>query len=351
MIDTAKPEMLALARESRGLTQTQLATKAGLSQAAISKMESGMADLPDERLTQFAEILGYPKAFFYRTAQRVGYESPCFFHRKRQSMPIRKLREIEARINVQHLQVERLLQGVEIDTEVCFDRLDITEYGGSAEEIARLVRYRWRLPLGPIPNLVRAVEAAGGLVVRSSFGTRKLDAVSLWPRGSRPVFFINEEMPAERVRYSLAHEIGHVVMHTEPSQNQEREADRFAAELLMPEAEIRDDLRSVTLERLIPLKLYWRVSMAAIVKHAYSIEAITYNQYRRLNTVLSQMGYRTKEPHPLPPEEPSTIARIIELHLAQRGYTVAQLSELATATEKEFRAQFLNQRQHLRVVT
>src|SRR5918997_108703 len=117
------PEMLVLARESRGLNQTELHRKTGIPQAAISKYESGVAVVPDDRLEVIAEALGYPTRFFFRPDRVHGYGSSCFYHRKQQSLPVRKLREIQALVNVRRLQIEPLLRDVRIDTEIHFDRI------------------------------------------------------------------------------------------------------------------------------------------------------------------------------------------------------------------------------------
>ena len=90
--------------------------------------------------------------------------------------------------------------------------MDLAEFG-TPEKIATLVRQMWNLLPGPIGNLTRAIEAAGGLVLKCDFGTSKLDAFAQWPSGMPPLFFVNKSAPADRYRYTLAHEIGHIVMH------------------------------------------------------------------------------------------------------------------------------------------
>lgn len=351
MNQLGNPEMLIVARESRGLTQSQLASKASIPQSSISKFENGILELTGERLAKIAAALDYPVHFFFRSEQIYGFRSPCFYHRKRVSLPIHKLKEIQARMNVLRFQAMAILQGIEIETAIGFQRLDIDDYG-PPDRIAALVRANWHLPLGPVRNLVHAVEAAGGLVVRASLGTRKLDAVSHWAVGQRPLFFLNDDLPDERLRFTLAHEIGHVVMHATTTPDQEEEADRFAAEFLMPAEEVRPDLHDLTLARARELKPYWRVSMAAIIKRAYDLDQITYRQYRRLFTQLSQLGYRTNEPGQLPREEPSILNEAINVHLNDHGYSVSELARSAGVHEREFRTLFLpEERQRLTLVS
>jgi Zn-dependent peptidase ImmA (M78 family)/transcriptional regulator with XRE-family HTH domain len=347
----ANPEMLIVARESRGFTQTELASRASVPQSSISKFENGILELTGERLASIAAALDYPVHFFFRSDHIYGFRSPCFYHRKRVTLPIHKLKEIQARMNILRIQAMSILQGVEIETVNGFQRLDTDDYG-PPERIAALVRANWHLPMGPVRNLVHAVEAAGGLVVRASLGTRKLDAVSHWAVGQRPLFFLNDDLPDERLRFTLAHEIGHIVMHATTTPDQEDEADRFAAEFLMPAQEIRPDLHNLTLPRARELKPYWRVSMAAIIKRGYDLEQITNRQYRRLFMRLGQLGYRINEPGQLPREEPSVLNEAIHVHLRDHGYSVNELARSAGVHEHEFRMLFLPEEgQRLKLVS
>src|SRR5437764_1112106 len=106
--------MVTLARESRGFTQARLADATSLSQGYISKVEHGLTVPSEDRLRLIARALGYPVDFFFVGDRVYGAATTCIHHRKRQSMPILKLRQIHAQINVMRMQMARLLLGVEI---------------------------------------------------------------------------------------------------------------------------------------------------------------------------------------------------------------------------------------------
>lgn len=349
MGNPSNPEMLVLARESRGMTQTALAKKTKITQAAVSKYESGVLEVPSDRLEEIARVLEYPTAFFFRGDRRYGHGSPCLYHRKRQSLPLSKQREVQATLNVRRLEIARLLQGVEIDTEAGFVRMDIEDFD-SPEQVAQLVRKSWRLPLGPVQNLVSSIENAGGIVISGSFGTRKLDAISLRAPGQPPFFFVNKDIPGDRMRFTLAHEVGHVIMHTLPSVSQEREADLFAAELLMPAKEIKSDLASLTFQKLGPLKYHWKVAMSSLIRRAHTLNQITDRQYKRFMVQMSQMGIRLNEPYPISPEEPTVIRDVVDLHLRHYGYSTAELSQAVGLHDSEFCSLYLDQKPRLRLV-
>ena len=350
MAPSFNPQMLTLARESRGLTQGELARLLDVSQGKISKYESGILNMSLEDLKAAAKRLDYPLDFFAQQEPVRGAGSSCLYHRKRQSMPVQELRRMQAEINVIRLQVSRLLRGAEIETENKFYRMDIDDYENGAEEVARLVRRAWGLPLGPVGNLVSAVEDAGGIVFRYSFGTRKLDAISQWLPGMPPLFFVNADIPADRLRFTLAHEIGHVIMHRVPTENQEEEADRFAAEFLMPEAEIGPHLRPISVRKAAALKPYWKTAMSSIIKRSYDLGMIGEAYYKKLFTQLTRLGYRMNEPVTVPDEEPTTVREIVEVHLHDHKYSVPELSRLVRANEHHFRRLYLPEHQRLRLV-
>ena len=138
------------------------------------------------------------------------------------------------------MRVERLNRAFEQASPFRFKQFDLAEFENPAA-VARLVRGTWLMPPGPVRNVTESIEEAGGMVVFSDFGTRQIDAISEWVPGSRPLFLINSNasIPWDRMRLTLAHELGHVLMHTFPSPTMEEEANAFAAELLMPRKEIK----------------------------------------------------------------------------------------------------------------
>lgn len=285
----ANKEMLTLARESRGLTQGDLARKLDCTQGYISKLEHGLQPIPDDLLPDLADALGYPEAFFLQGDRVYGYGTPCLYHRKQKTIPALVLRQLQAIANVIRLQVRNLCRGVEFEISSDFPRLDIEDFK-SPESVADLARRYWALPMGPIPDLLALIEASGGMVIRVSFGTHQLDAVSVCAPGERPLFMVNADSPWDRVRFTLAHEIGHMIMHNTVGVDMEAEADQFAAEFLMPAEDIRPELDDVRLETLAILKRRWGVSMQALARRAFTLGTITRDQYRRTLPALAALA-------------------------------------------------------------
>jgi Zn-dependent peptidase ImmA (M78 family)/transcriptional regulator with XRE-family HTH domain len=335
------PEMLLLARELRELTQAELAERAGMTQGFLSQLEHGEKTPTPDRIEKLAQALSCPSEFFCQAERYSGFGLSLFYYRKRASAQVSHLRRLQAEANVRRILVGRLLRGFKLRTSQSFQRLDVDEHDGDAEKVAQFARAGWSMPVGPVRNLVAAIEAAGGLVFKFSFGTRDIDAMSQWPDDGLPLFFINSDAPADRVRFSLAHELGHVLMHRTPSDQMEVEADRFASEFLMPSRDIAPELTGLTLQRAAALKPAWRVSMAALVRRARDLGKIPELSYTNLFKRMSALGYRKQEPNPIGPEEPRLIPTLLEAYQAQNGFTVAEMARVSRVSEDDFAARFV----------
>lgn len=333
------PEMVALARESRGLTQREAARQLGISQGRLSKIEAGLAPTPDDVAARMVEVFRYPTRFFHLRDAILGPGTGEFFHRKRQAATARTLRQLHATLNVRMISIGKLLQAVEIERDD-IPRLDPDDW--SPSEIAEAVRAQWQLPSGPIPDLVRVIEDAGGIVVMSDFGTPLVDAVSRYVPGRPRVFFIDSTMPGDRQRLTLAHELGHVVMHQAPHPDMEAQAYEFAAELLMPARLIRPQFDRVSIPKLAAMKPYWKVSMAALLKRAADVGKVSPRMERYLWSQMSKAGYRTREPAELDiaREEPRLLQEILEVHRLELGYGLLELSELMGLVGDEAQATY-----------
>ena len=347
------PEMLVIARESRGLSQTDLARSIDLKQGSISKIESGVLRPSPEIIDRLAISLRYPSALFFQSDHVFGFNSTVFFHRKRQSLPDRTLRRLHAIMNLTRMRIKRLLHSTELSTTCQFQHVEPAEYGGNLDRIPQLVRTMWKLPAGPIRSMVEAIENAGGVVISFDFETRQADAISEWVPPNPPIFLINanSEITGDRLRMTLAHELGHIIMHRFPNSEMETEANAFAAEFLMPQKQIKSSLYGLTWAKLIDLKAHWKVSMAAIVQRAYELRTITAAQRQYQFTQLSMRGYKTREPEEtdVPFERPGLVNELIQAHTKQLGYSANDLAGLLLIEPEELRTSYL-EKDRLRLV-
>ncbi|HEX5496156.1 MAG TPA: ImmA/IrrE family metallo-endopeptidase [Mycobacteriales bacterium] len=309
-------EAIETARRARGLKQNQLADALNLGQGTLSRYESGLREPDEKTLGMLAGALGVTSEFLRRAGDTRGAMAVEAHMRRRATAKPTVWRRLEAKLNMYRMHSRYLLEEVSIRADQSvptFDPLD-----GSPPDAARLVRMQWRMPIGPVRHLTGWLESAGCLVLAEDFGTPRVDGLSQWI-DDHPVILLNDRSPTDRRRLTLAHELGHLVLHaTTIGTDLEQEADAFAAEFLMPAAVIRPELRNLSLGRLHDLKRAWGVSMQALIERAHDLNVITTTQRTNFYKTFSAKGWRTHEPvsDELTPEEPQLPTSITQALLA-----------------------------------
>lgn len=342
--------MLEVARAARGFTQGELATKAGVTQALISKLENGLTvDPTAETVAAISEALGFPPTLLYSEERPHGL--PPFHYRRRAKLGKKALSKIEADINIRRIHLTRLLKSYEAQSARDFPVVDLERHQWTPKDAAQHLRGHWLIPRGPIENLTRVAESAGAIIVQIDFGTSLLDALSFRLPGLPPLIFMNSTVPGDRYRFTLAHEIAHLVMHHHPESDEamEAQADEFAAELLMPAREIRPYLANPSLGKLARVKSYWKVSIKALIVQCARLKLITPRQYTGLNVNYSKAGYSKGEPFPIDLEKPSILSEAVRFHLEDLRYSVDEIASLLMLQPEEFLAMY-TERPRLRLV-
>lgn len=340
----ANGAMLRLARQRKGFHQTQAAERLGIEQPILSRMENGVAEIRDDVIIKASQVYEVPITFFSQT-QPV-YGPPVSVHpmyRRKADVTARELDAVVAELNIRVMHLRKLLEAAEVANSADIPKLDVNDYE-DPEEIAAVVRAHWKLLRGPIPDLTLLAERAGIFVIYSPLGGTSISGVTFAIPGMAPLVVLNSEQPADRQRYSLAHEIGHLVMHRLPSASMEEEANAFASALLMPADDIRPAFagRKVDLTTLAALKPEWRVSMQALLMRARGVGAISTNQAQYLWKQISARKYRLREPPELdfPPEKPTVVESIVKLHLEALGYSMSDLAAILHEFEPNIRTMY-----------
>ncbi|GHH57964.1 Zn-dependent peptidase ImmA (M78 family) [Streptomyces umbrinus] len=350
----AQPGMLVLARESRGLTQTEVATamtKASpggstpVSQGYVSRAEAGRLVVSDERLELYATALGYPPELLCLDPQVNGIGVGLVHHRKKASLSASALRRVHAHLALARLQLDGLTSAAALpEVSRRFFRVPLNDLI-TPKDAARRVRKAWGMVPGPVSDMVGVLENAGALIVTADLDSDLLDAVSQWDEDGQPLLLANTRAPGDRRRFSIAHELGHLVMHPEPGagSTQEKQADAFAAEFLMPASDIREAFSGgVNLARLADLKRIWGTSMGALLRRAQSLNAISEWQYRNLVIEMSALGYRTAEPVEVPPERPQRIPALVRTLLADHQMPLEDAAACAHLLPEDFQRLFID---------
>lgn len=316
-----QPTLLQWAREALGKTQSAFAKLVGVSQPTLSKFESGEKTPDEKHLRKMANACGYPEAFFFQPVGSIG--SGLAFHRKRASLTATERNRLEAEAKLRLLDVDKLLPLTNAP-----DGWPEGPFGNPVEAAAAL-RRAWNVAPGPIPDLSALLESHGVILLPFDFGTELLDGFFLPDASGRVAIALNTNanLPPDRRRFSLAHELGHALLHRDsfPEKELETEADTFASAFLAPATDIRGELvPPLTFTRMKNLKARWKMSMQSLVRRARDLGTIDEIQYKRTCIFLSTCGYRKREPPcGVLPERPSALSRAVAAFSAGRDPTEA----------------------------
>ncbi|NNB89655.1 XRE family transcriptional regulator [Corallococcus exiguus] len=348
------PEMFIRAREAAGLNQTELAKAIGVTQGTISKVETGQLPPMPPMLEQAAEALEVRSSLFFRWPPHCVL--PLTFHRKKVRLPATDLRRIHAGIALRRVALEVLTRAADVP-ENMLPAIRLDARGITPARAAQEVRIQWRLPRGPVENLTELLEDKGVVIFPEDFGTDLIAGVSTYEPsdGLPPTIFMNAASPPDRWRFTLAHELAHMVLHHHlpfPPDECEAEADEFASEFLMPESDIKGFLGGLTLEDAASLKRAWKTSMSSLVLRAATLERIGARQKQSLFIQMSKFGWRTREPVELDPEVPSLFVELSQAHIDGLNYSEEQLAVALDIPTGRLRADYLGKRasRGLRVV-
>ena len=316
--------MFRLARNYRGITQSELAGRSKISQGVLSKIDHGLIIPNDQQLKEIASALDFPIEFFTQNAHDL--PSGLVFHRKRVALKEKERARIESEVKLRLNCLKKLASQLDIDSNI--ETVDLNNYDNDPKKVATALRFRWKIPHGPINNVVNLLENNGIVIIRFDFGNELLDGFFILD--DRPCIALNSRFPMERQRFTLCHELGHIVMHRMPDENMESEADAFASEFLMPSSEIREYFahNKLNLQYLFSLKAYWRVSVAALIIKARDLGFITPSNVRRLYMQMNALQIRKKEPYPVPMENPCLVGEIINAYTEGLHYSVAEIQKL-----------------------
>jgi Zn-dependent peptidase ImmA (M78 family)/transcriptional regulator with XRE-family HTH domain len=346
--------MMIVARQARGFSQTKLAKALRVSQSKISKIEAGFVPPDDALIDTLAETLHFRRQFFMRDAQL--RSPPTIYHRKKQKLSVGDWDRILAQSDIYRLCIETMLRSVElVPSKPAPPMIDPDQYDGRVDQVAYAVRQAWMLPRGPVVDVAKAIEDSGVMIIPFDFGTDLIDAFCQHGLDRLPpLIFLNARLKAkDRLRFSLAHELGHLVMHALPRPEQEEQANEFAAAFLMPADDIRASLYSMSLERLMVLKKYWKTSMQAVLRRARDLKRVSDRGYRYYQIEMSKRGWRSAEPIDIdgPIESPKVFANLISSHITELGYAHDELAELFGLFPEDMPEAAQAERPRLRLVT
>ncbi len=310
--------MVTMARELRGFTKKELASKIGKTPATVTRIEKGSL-VPDlDTFFILSTTLRVPPAFFSKPQENTySFQlSDCFF-RGKASVSMKDKRQITTygkRAAEFFLFFQQ--QGVLFPEESIYQDEPSDRSVKNIEELALHTRNKLGLGFGPVHNLIKTLEAHGAFVVNiSSDSSKKVDAFSVKSE-ERPLIFLYKNQSPSRLLFDIAHELGHILLHEDVCHGavQEREANRFASAFLMPwEKFMQECPRRWNFNAFLKMKNRWKVSISALLYRAKSLNLLSDSSYKRAMIDMNRRGFRVHEPEEPEREKPSLCEEALEL--------------------------------------
>lgn len=301
------PERLELARRYRGWTKAELAGRADMSSYHLSNIFNDRIRFTEADAERLAFVTEFPIGFLAAPAPQSVTDQ--FTFRKLSKMPRALYMRVQSEFSMLLETVDRLTGMTRAMPEAKWlegiaPRIDPSP--SDIERIAMETRTVWEQSAhGPIKALMRNMERSGVLVVpmASPVEDSSGDGVSCpaAPHSHNVVGYFPTGKPGDRERFTLAHELGHLVLHRfrRPSDDAqaEFEAHRFAGALLMPEEDARASIsRHTTLDQYANLKADWGISIAALISRGASLGILDADRVRSLRIQMANRHWNRVEP-------------------------------------------------------
>jgi len=310
------------ARLALGLTLEEVSERLDrdVTRAALSKYENDRSVPSARLLTKLAKALGQKSSFFLESnPPKIEWRA----YRKHSTLTRQRQMRIQAYASFQVEWFAKMQTLLYPDVSPRFPEPKKVRDVESAEMVAELTRHEWELGDSPIRSVMQLVEDRGALVVEWP-KTNGFDGLSGFANASFPVIVVCTSVPADRIRYSMSHELGHLLMDASDvdPKDEERIAHRFAAAFLMPRKMVLRELgsrrRSLSLGELALLKAKYGASMQAWIHRARDLEIIGESQYRNLNMMFRSRGWHNNEPvQYAAPETPNRLLQIFSRAVAE----------------------------------
>ena len=336
------PEKLKEARLARGYTVTALAEKIGISKQTISKYELGQSSPSSETMIKYCDFLNFDINFFMFNNEDLNNNYGTIFFRSLKSAESQVREEIKIRIKWTNYIYQYINEFIEFPKlnlpdfeEKSLENLDLYKI----EDIADKLREYWNIGKGPINNLSVLLEQNGIILCNSNINNVKVDACSEVINDTAIFFIRTNAISACRLRFDLAHELGHLILHSEITKEElenkeildriEKEANMFASAFLLPREEFSNEVLALSLDHFVNLKSRWKASIAAMIYRCKELGIFNDSQVLYLRKQISLKKWRTIEPldDVITVENPKLLSNAIKLIIINNLQTKDQISK------------------------
>jgi Zn-dependent peptidase ImmA (M78 family) len=216
------------------------------------------------------------------------------------------------------------------------------------EAAAEFLRSAWELGNIPLSNIVEMLELKGVKVYLVD-ETDEIDGFSSMIADEIPLVVVNtRNKPVERIRFTLIHELAHIILSFESSliPNKkliEKFSHLFSSCFLLPKKMLIKMIgglhRSyINIKELIAIKEYFGISLRAILHRLNELGIITQNYYQRWVIYLSKTYGPKNEPGEYKVSEKQNVfEQLVYRALAEELISISKAASLCNRNINDFR--------------
>ena len=344
---------IQVARKSRGWSLETLSGQIdhAVTKQALSKYELGKDTPGSAVLLRLAKAFDVGLDYFFHdesTTVQLG-QLHC---RKRASVGKRKLAQITAQAK-ESINARMTVEALFPPDRFPKFKLPLPEKRRvsdleDVEKVAVEVRKSLNIGLDAIENLTELLEDTGVKVFQWKGDEEGFDGFACWADKKIPVVVTRADLPGDRQRSNLAHELGHLVMDVDEGLDEEKAAKRFSGAFLVPKstalAELSSARKTLSFSELVQLKNKYGMSMQQWIYRAQDLGIITPSLASKYFKFFRVHQLHKDEPSSLQPEVSNRFERIALQAVYVGLLSSARAAELTGAPLQEFRAPALPRR-------
>lgn len=277
MSDNVAQNLIKL-RVAKKFTQEALAEKAGISLLAYRNMESGKSEPSINSLTKIAEVYQIDIGEFFQK-----YQSQILKVRFRalEKKNIRKREEIIYEVDAWLKKYNKLISDLNLTDEYKYKLKYLETETTNPIQMAKIAREAFGLQTQEtVKDICNLIEFRAGIkILAKQFNSDSFFGLSLEDINQGKVIVVNtwDRISVERRIFSIAHELGHILLHFNSVQNnltsedktEEKEANQFASHFLMPQEDFikvwNSSANNDFVDRVIRVKQIFRVSYQVVL--------------------------------------------------------------------------------------
>lgn len=338
------------ARKMAGLSLADLADKTGniITRQAINKYEKGMMNPSSEVLMALSRALEIKPDYFFKDPN-ISLSDMEF--RKKSKLSVKESESLKHRtldFLERYIEIEDIVQDRAVFVNPIPEDLRIMRNYNSVEIAADKLRECWNLGTAPLYNLFEMVEDKGVRIYEIETSD-ELDGISAWVDDT-PVIAVNLKNELVRRRFTVAHELGHILLEFEDEEDlkgREKICHAFAGAFLLPREVIFSELGSkkrskIAILELEKLKEIYGISIQALMIRIYKLDIVGKSTYKKFWIMVNVRGWKKNEPGSYHGKEKANrFKRLVYRAAAEEIITLSKAAEFLNLPLSNFRKEFL----------